>query len=303
MLESKDKLVLLGRIELLAQPLYLRHLCLPKKARKMNIKTALFIVAFTCLMASPALSQDNVYGGYSDERKTEEAATPSILMQMNADQKKTLADYSSCPAMKSECALCTPDRCDDMPAPPCASHMSEFGKIADITYLFVHFKIDTSAQEESKENAPYSICESDESGWILEKTNNGSIIPILQLPPERNGIDVQLHDAKGRSVLAISRCSIGTGGCVDELYILSEKKTWMPLQRDESWNALYDNLPKNYQPHKTVPIDFKTMHWDRAISTDNDANCCPSGEISIDLSIQKDQLHVEKYEYETGIKY
>jgi hypothetical protein len=244
------------------------------------------------VFATPVKAQVNGYGGYTAEGSHDPESShhqaSTILIPEAERLTKPLKDYTSasCPTPEWE-------GCEDMPALPCHSAIKVLGQAEGMTYLFL--------QEEAPRGTSM-YCADQGTAYIVIQKDNTTGTPLLEIPAEGCDLDAALYTVSGRNILDITYCANGTGGCSDELYILSKRKGWIPLTRDESWDLVYQNMPKGYEPHKSDSIDFKTMHWDREIwDPKNDPNARGSGLIHMDLSIKDDQLHVDQYRYETGI--
>ena len=134
---------------------------------------------------------------------------------------------------------------------------------------------------------------------VLQLTGNGRARPFwydYSAIAEELIDTVDVIDTPGGPLFDISYCVNGTGGCWQKTFI-RRSGTWKPLLHDQSWDPVYKQVPTPYLPHKSPPIDFRTMTWTQNLSGPSDANCCPSGSIEFKLAIAGDALHVESFRF------
>ena len=98
----------------------------------------------------------------------------------------------------------------------------------------------------------------------------------------------------GERILSILYCMNGTGGCAQGMLIWAGD-AWRKLERDESWDLVYRDLPPGYRLHKSPAIDLGNLTWEQHLAHRNDANCCPSGRIYFDLAIIGGKLAVRSH--------
>jgi len=159
----------------------------------------------------------------------------------------------------------------------------ELGVFGESQYLLMRTL--HSVQFDEGEQGTYT-CEADEAA-LIEMPGKGQARLAWHSATEREYLFIR--DAKlfstpsGEAVLAVLYCLNGTGGCAQGPLIWSGGR-WKKLARDESWQAVYDNLPEGYRRHKSPAIDFATMTWEEHLAGPDDPNCCPSGKIMFNLS-------------------
>jgi len=140
-------------------------------------------------------------------------------------------------------------------------------------------------------------CKADEAA-LIEMPGKGQARLAWHSATEREYLfisDVKLfHSASGEEVLAVLYCLNGTGGCVQSPLIWTGNK-WEKLERDGSWDPVYEKLPEGYRRHKSPPIDFSHLTWEEHLAGPEDPNCCPSGKIDFQLAIRDKKLSVKSY--------
>jgi hypothetical protein len=92
--------------------------------------------------------------------------------------------------------------------------------------------------------------------------------------------------------------SNGNGGWDDGEYFLRKDGKWIE-QTMPDWNSvLKSKLPTNYSFCRGSQIDLESMSIELAAYTPDDGCCCPNGgSIYADLSIQNNQIKVDKAVY------
>lgn len=109
-----------------------------------------------------------------------------------------------------------------------------------------------------------------------------------------------LTDHEGTPLLSILYCLNGTGGCWDYL-LIRDGPHWRPLEKDSTWDLVYAQLPGGYRTHKSPAIDIEHLKWEQHIASQNDANCCPSGRLLLDLDIVEGKLSVKRARLEADL--
>lgn len=165
--------------------------------------------------------------------------------------------------------------------------------------LFVRYLSRTVYQESETE---MWTCESD-AAILLDVLDDGRLTPVWRDATERTfefirGIRMARHgDAE---IAAVQYCLNGTGGCLDNLLIHTGGK-WQFLDRDDTWERVYGQLPAGYRVHKSPAMDLKRLTWEQHIAGPYDANCCPSGRLLLDLDIVAGRLSVTKARLEADL--
>lgn len=264
--------------------------------RFMPIMCCALLLAFT-VGASAQVDQD---GGFRDGRTTDTKPIRSILIPANERSELAMASYrtfaigDTAHAKRGEAGdtayLVAISKAATAPATAKRRQARSLCGTAEPSYT-------TDDELNAVVRINDGLCDDVEPIYIATSSGDGMAVPILKILPAGEQVDVRKLYADDREVIHISYYSGGTGGTDDEMYLLSRQEKWIPLMWDESWSAVIDNLPSGFRLHKSAPIDFRTMHWGRSISTDADPNCCPSGVIDIKLSIKEDRLHVDNYRY------
>ena len=155
------------------------------------------------------------------------------------------------------------------------------------------------AHERNPQSSSTHTCVAVET-FILEKEKStGLPIPVWLGSADPEGLvpyRVNLYNPKGYPVMAIIGCFNGTGGCFEIDYIRVNSK-WISLEKDETWDKAYKDIPKGYERHKSSAIDFKRLCWDENFSKPEDANCCPSGWMHFELDIVNDKISVKSHAF------
>ncbi len=198
--------------------------------------------------------------------------------------------------------------CPMRPAEACAYHYPvlsetcqvretrELGRFGADQYLAISY-LRAITFDEGEGRDPY-ICETDEI-VLAALPGDGRARIVWRDASERDLVfirSVKLYSTpRGQAILSIPYCLNGTGGCAQDLLIWTGER-WQRLERDDSWDEVYENLPADYRPHKSPLIDLGTLTWEQHLAHLDDPNCCPTGRIFFDLAIVNDKLAVAAYE-------
>lgn len=176
------------------------------------------------------------------------------------------------------------------------SEASGLGAFGGEEYVVVRYLHEATFDE----GAPYGqfSCGTDEV-VLAALSGDGRARVVWRDATERTFVfisSVDLHTtATGESVLAVLYCMNGTGGCFEGMLIWAGD-AWRRLERDDSWDAVYRNLPAGYRRHKSPRMDLESLTWEEHLAHQDDANCCPSGRIHFRLAIVDWKLAVESYD-------
>ena len=98
----------------------------------------------------------------------------------------------------------------------------------------------------------------------------------------------------GQAIISIRYCVKNTGNCSQEMLIWTGE-LWRELERDESWDRVYRELPAGYRPLESPAINLGNFTWKQHLAHENDPDCCPSGSIYFDLAIINNKLAVKSH--------
>jgi len=175
------------------------------------------------------------------------------------------------------------------------SETKDLGRFGGDDYLVVRYLRDAVFDE----GPPYGsfTCETDEV-VLAAVAGGGQARIVWRDATERTFFFIKsvtlARTPGGESILAVLYCVNGTGGCAQGMLIWGGDK-WRKLERDDSWQEVYRNLPEGYRQHKSPEIDFSTLTWEQNLAQRDDANCCPSGRIYFQLAIVDGKLAVKSY--------
>jgi hypothetical protein len=121
----------------------------------------------------------------------------------------------------------------------------------------------------------------------------GSLIPVWHERFETGNYAVlrsvtpELAPARGGTLLSVMECVNGTGGCGQDFLLRHPDGRWSPVTQ-----AWLDQLPRGYKGRirHGVRIDPKTLRGDAGFYGDRDANCCPSQNLIVHLTVRGDSL-------------
>jgi len=173
--------------------------------------------------------------------------------------------------------------------------IQELGRFGDDDYLVVRYLRET-VFDEGQPYGPFT-CASDEV-VLAAVAGGGKARVVWRDATERTFYFISsvklARTPGGESILAVLYCLNGTGGCAQGMLIWGGDE-WRKLERDDSWQEVYRNLPAGYRQHKSPEIDFSTLTWEQHLAQRDDANCCPSGRIHFQLAIVGGKLAVKSY--------
>ncbi len=254
------------------------------------------------LMAWPVSAQDNIYGGYG----------PGVAMASagRADGRWFVEDpwiatrnklLRCCPAVSiGTCAARSIGRLPDR----YSLRIKRLGRIDGQRFGFLRYRRETLFRDPAfagvdPDAQPYFSCRA--SRTLIVKDLGPDRLQVvwegLQDELSHRLSTIELHDIGPDTILAFTYCVDGTGGCWQELFVKSADAPWRPLEKDESWTAVYADLPAGFSLHKSGSIDFATMTWARAMAREDDPNCCPSGAINMKLAIRNGRLSIQSHEF------
>lgn len=92
---------------------------------------------------------------------------------------------------------------------------------------------------------------------------------------------------EGTTLLSVMSCVNGTGGCGQEFLHRHSDGRWFPVR--QTW---LDQLPPGFlgRIRHGVRIDPTTLRGEAGFYGDQDANCCPSQRLVVDLALRDDSL-------------
>lgn len=172
---------------------------------------------------------------------------------------------------------------------------SELGAFGGTRYVAIRYLRETTMDE----GIPYGPfkCGSDEI-VLAALSGDGKARIIWRDATEREFVFISsaklVVTPGGESVLSVLYCLNGTGGCTQGMLIWAGEG-WQRLERDDSWQIVYRNLPDGYRLHKSPEIDLANLTWVQHLARRDDANCCPSGRIEFKLAIADGKLTVKSY--------
>ena len=113
----------------------------------------------------------------------------------------------------------------------------------------------------------------------------GSHAVLASITPEVAAI------ADGDVLLSVMSCVNGTGGCAQEFLYRDAGRQWWPVK--QTW---LDELPRGYSSRirHGVRIDPLALRGKAGFYGDADANCCPSEELVVELSLRRNALVLSK---------
>jgi len=200
--------------------------------------------------------------------------------------------------LTQSCAAPPPETCDynyPVLSRTCkVEETQELGRFGEDQYLLIRYLREAKFDE----GPPYGTftCGTDEI--ILAVHAGGRARIVWRDATERTFFFISsaklVTTPGGKSVLSILYCLNGTGGCAQGMLIWFGGE-WRKLERDDSWQEVYRNLPEGYRQHKSPEIDFSTLTWEQNLAQLDDANCCPSGRIYFQLAILGGKLAVKSY--------
>ncbi len=97
----------------------------------------------------------------------------------------------------------------------------------------------------------------------------------------------KLHKIAERNILELEFFTGGTGGFWEEYYALGADRL-VPIREAFAAKAK-ELIPKNYGVRRTL-VDIENMTCTVLLSTDSDANCCPSGRLDLRIRLEGNAL-------------
>lgn len=176
----------------------------------------------------------------------------------------------------------------------CRVSFQNAGRVGDDDYTAVFYNL-----VKDRKNDGYTPLVQKTILYRTADFQSESSMPVFESLLDAQGeffSDAKIYKNSKADILSLYRCLNGTGGCYDEAYLYKDK-TWVPLEEDDTWKAMYKAMPAEYNEHKSEGIDFEAMRWKQSIAKATDANCCPSGYIDIQMDIVNDKLSVKNYSY------
>lgn len=100
-------------------------------------------------------------------------------------------------------------------------------------------------------------------------------------------VDVAAHE--GAALVSVNACVNGTGGC-DQHFVLRRARRWHDVAE-----RYYQELERRFGKYvfwKGVAVDVRTLRGTVSLYSPGDANCCPSRELLLSLTLHGNELRV-----------
>jgi hypothetical protein len=256
----------------------------------------------TVLIAGGVAAHDHTYGGYGPGATfTEDGGAVGQWFPHASATVPRKALTRCCPPVSIEtCAIANVPQLPDR----YSLKIDRLGVVGDQPLLMFRYRRETLFQDPAfagadPERHPYFPCRA------------SRVLLVREMAPDQYHVlwegtmdeqyfrlaKVELQGGGAGDILAFTYCVSGTGGCWQELFFKTATTPWRPLEKDGTWTTVYAGMPAGYSLHKSPTIDLETMTWDRAMATQDDPNCCPSGTIKMKLGINAGRLSILSHEY------